>query len=443
MRKITFLYCWFFFQLPLAAAGKQIYLFHDPTVKLYRITASGFLSQKEQARVIPAPEAETILRNCDATADKIMVTLGQDMLNKALSYCRTTPVIFAHVSAPQQAGYRGYPNVTGISFELSLRPYLTELKKLLPRGSHIGFIYSTEQNEFIATEMDYLEAEFNLIGVRKKIDSREKLGETVQELIERDGIAALWVMPDPLYNRAVFRRLAEICREKKIILVTNFEALVKEAGAALALAPSYFDVGLQLAEITTAIEKGISPRNIAFGQPQKIGAYINPAVFAQIGITPPADLRNREKVTLLVDEAQDQLTAGNTAAALTKFREALRLDRQNTVAEYYVRLLEARENYQEANNLLQAGKSLQALPLLISAAATLPEARAKLISLRGELQNQAATLLRNGKEAFHTKKYNQCLQAMNLVLMIDPGNSEAALYREKAQRRAQAVADIR
>jgi antibiotic biosynthesis monooxygenase (ABM) superfamily enzyme len=52
-------------------------------------------------------------------------------------------------------------------------------------------------------------------------------------------------------------------------------------------------------------------------------------------------------------------------------------------------------------------------------------------------------IFEQGVSNFKNKKYQECINTMNLVLMIDPGNREAEIYREKAGKRAKAVSAIR
>ncbi|MCS6983619.1 MAG: hypothetical protein NZM25_00640 [Leptospiraceae bacterium] len=421
--------------------SRDVFFLYDEDIKLHRITLSGFLSKYPQAKV-HTKNIERLLADCEVDRP-IVVVLGDQLLNLAKRLCRSQPIVFAHVHAPQLTNYRENKNITGIAFELSMRYFLQDLRRLIPEGSKIGFIYSSELNHYLTTEMDFLEAEFELMGVRRRVQSRENLGEVVKELIENEKIKALWVMPDPLYNKAIFRKLADICMQKKVLLVTTFESLVKEVDAAFALAASYFDVGVQLAEIVDKIERGTDPQEIPLSQPKKYGTYLNPQVFQKLGIAVPLDLMNREKVTQLVNEGQDLVNAGKADQALDKFREALRLDRKNSVANYYVNLLEAQENYRQALALLSSGNEIKAVPYLVSAASILPEARLKLNQLRQELRSYSEKLYKEGIAAFHEKKYQVCIQNMNLVLMIEPNHKDAELYKEKAEKRAKAVEAIR
>ncbi|MCX7632034.1 MAG: hypothetical protein N2Z22_01735 [Turneriella sp.] len=429
--------------LPLAAEKKNekpIYILHEPQVKIQTITLGGILS-KLSARELALNNASE-LSGCDGKVG-LVVAIGRAALDKALEYCKETPVIFSLVSAPQQGNYKVLPNVTGVSFDLSFRLFLTELKKILPEGSKIGFIYSSAQNDFLTGEMGYIESDFNLIGVRLIAEDRAQIGAHVKPLIENEQVQAIWVLPDPLYNQAVFKKLAAICREKRVLLVTTFEVLVKEAGAALALAPNYFDTGVQTAELAQKVLAGTPPSRVAYQRPRQFGVYINLELFEKWNMELPTELRYKEKVTTLLNEAIDLQNAGKSNEALPKFREALKYDKQNTTARYFVDLIEARQNYALAQSRLNAGNKLGALPLLLSAARILPEARAQVAGVRAELRGEAQAFFERGVAQFKNRKYNECIQSMNMALMIDPTLKEAELYKEKSNRRARAVAAIK
>ena len=423
-----------------AAKPKQVFALYEKGVRVQEIALDGVLSKVAVKPVVLGED--NILRDCDEAASAV-VAIGKPALDKALEYCRTTPVVFSLVSAPRVGPYKQNENVTGVSFDLSFRLFLSELQKVLKSGARIGFIYSSEVNEYLAGEMDYLEGEFNLISLRQRIDRREQIGATIKDLIENKKVAAIWVLPDPLYNQAIFKKLATVCEEKRVVLVTNFEALVKSAGAALALAPSYFDTGVQTAEIVQQILAGTRPAEIAYQRPRQSGVYLNLALFDKFGIELPNDLRYKEKVTTLINDGQDLLKEGKSSAALAKFREALRYDKKNTTAGYFASLIEARDNYAAATARLQQGNRRGALPLLLSAARVLPEARSRLAALRAEMRTDFGVVFQQGVQQFKARRYRECIQSMNLALMIEPGHQEATLYKEKAEKRAKAVTAIR
>lgn len=420
---------------------KPIYALYENQVKIQAITLSGITSKLSGIRELTLDKAGE-LSGCDTRA-ALVIAIGRAALDKALEYCKETPVVFTLVSAPQQGNYKVLPNVTGVSFDLSFRLFLNELKKILPEGSKIGFIYSSAQNDFLTGEMSYLESDYNLMGVRLIAEERAQIGAHVKHLIENEQVRGIWVLPDPLYNQAVFKKLADICREKRTLLITTFEVLVKEAGAALALAPNYFDTGVQTAELVQKIVAGTSPRQIAYQRPRQFGVYINLELFEQWKMELPLELKYKEKVTTLLNLAIDLQNAGKSTEALPKFREALKYDKQNSTARYFVDLIEARQNYATALSRINSGNKLAALPLLLSAARVLPEARAQVAGVRADLRGEAQNFFQRGVTQFKNRKYNDCIQSMNMALMIDPNLKEAELYKEKSNRRARAVAAIR
>ncbi|GAB4424653.1 MAG: hypothetical protein OHK0011_05440 [Turneriella sp.] len=422
-------------------AEKPVYVLFESSVKIQTIALSGIVSRLPQIQQLPMEKAEE-LSGCDNNAG-LVIAIGRTALDKAIGYCKETPVVFSLVSAPQQEVYKALPNVTGVSLDLSFRLFLTELKKVLPAGSTIGFVYSSPQNDFLTGEMNYIESDFNLIGKRLIAEDRAQVGAHIRHLIENDEARAIWVLPDPLYNQSVFRKLAEICRAKKVLLVTTFEVLVKEAGAALALAPNYFDTGVQTAELAQSVLAGTPPSRLAYQRPRQSGVYINLPLFEEWQIDLPVELKYKEKVTTLLNLAIDLQNAGKSQEALPKFREALKYDKQNSTARYFVTLIEARQNYALAMGHLGAGRKLAALPLLLSAARILPEARGPLANVRAELRGEAQNYFQRGVAHFKNRKFNDCIQAMNVALMIDPSLKEAELYKEKSNRRARAVAAIR
>lgn len=426
----------------LAEKDKQIYVLYEKGSRFQEITLDGIQSKLAHTKPLVLGD-EAPLKNCDDGETAAVIAIGKPSLDKALETCKTTPVVFSLVSAPRFSDYKSHKNVTGVSFDLSFRLFLAEFQKIMKSGSRIGFIYSSPQNEFLTTEIDYVESEFNFTGVRLKIENREQIGAKIKQLIEEEKVKAIWVLPDPLYNQAIFRKLADLCAEKGVLLVTNFEVLVNEAGAAIALAPSYFDTGVQTAEMTQKIISGTNPADVAYQRPRQSGVYLNLKLFQELKIDLPDDLRFKEKVTTLLNEAQELQKDGNTGSALAKFREVLKYDKKNATATYFVNSIQARANLNGAYARIQSGNRRGAIPLLIAASPFLPEARSRLASLRAELRGEVGGIFQQGVAQFKNKKYQECINTMNLVLMIDPGNREAEIYKEKSGKRAKAVSAIR
>lgn len=425
----------------ITAAEKTVYALYEKSSRFQEITLDGVRSQLPAVRTIVLGD-EGPLKSCDNGQTAAVIAIGKASLDRASDLCKTTPIIFSLVSAPRLGNYKERHNVTGVSFDLSFRLFLEELQKVLKPGSRIGFIYSSDMNEFLTTEMDYVESEFGFTGVRRLVENRDQLGKILKDLIEVEGVKAVWVLPDPLYNSAIFKKLSELTLEKGVLLVTNFEVLVKEAGAGLALAPSYFDTGVQTAQIVEKVLSGTSPYDIAYQRPRSFGVYLSLPVFDQLKITLPNDLKFKEKVTTLLNDGQELQKEGKSGEALKKFREALKYDKSNATARYFVNSITAHDNYQAANARLKKGNRMGALPLLVAAAPFLPDARSRLHSLRQELHGSVGGIFQQGVTHFKRKNYRQCIASMNMVLMIDPGNRQAEIYKEKAGNRAKAVTAI-
>lgn len=423
-----------------ADKDKPVYALHEAGSRLQDIALDGIKSKIAVTPVSLGDDA--VIKACDSSASAV-IAIGKPSLDKALEYCKRTPVVFSLVSAPRFGTYKAHRNVTGVSFDLSFRLFLAEFQKILKPGSRIGFVYSSALNDFLTSEIDYVESEFNFTGLRVHVENREQIGPRVKQLIEEEGVKAIWVLPDPLYNQAIFKKLSDVCLEKGVLLVTNFEALVTDSGAAIALAPSYFDTGVQTAEMTQKILAGTNPYDIAYQRPRQSGVYLNLRIFEELKISLPDDLRFKEKVTTLLNDAQELQKDGKTGAALTKFREVLKYDKKNTTATYFVNSITARDNLQAAYARIHSGNRRGAIPLLIAASPFLPEARNRLYSLRAEMRGEVRSIFEQGVAQFKNKRYQDCINTMNMVLMIDPGNREAEIYKEKSGKRAKAVSAIR
>ncbi len=397
--------------------------------------ADGVRSVLEDIEKVPQNELSAHVA-CGTEA--ILIALGPVALSKAVE-CGTNPVVYALVSVPRLNPLAQSERVTGVASELPLRRTLEELKSLLQRGMRAGILYSTDENHALADEFHFLDPEFGVTTLRQRVQSVQDIGRALQQLVDKDKIQLLWILPDPVFTPAAFKRIAEICERHKILLISSFEALVEEAGAAIAIAPSLFDVGVKAARLAEKIEAGIAPKLLGYEFPQQYGVYINQALVRRMQYRIPAGLMRREKVTTLTEEGLAFLRRGDKAAALSAFDKVLALEPGNAQASFYAGSIRAEEAWTKAQRHLQQRNLRSALPELVIAARHIAEARTLLGQVRMNLQGEVARVLERGTESFESRKFAETIRAMDYVLLIDPANTKARLYREKAEQRLRAL----
>ena len=196
-----------------AAKDKHMYVLYEKGSRIQEIALDGIRSKLGGVTPVTLGD-EAVIKNCDSGNTSLVIAIGKPSLDKALESCKSTPVVFSLVSAPRFGTYKTHRNLTGVSFDLSFRLFLAEFQKILKPGSRIGFVYSSAVNEFLTTEIDYVESDFNFTGMRALVDNREQIGPKVKQLIEEEGVKAIWVLPDPLYNQAIFKKTFRCLRRK-------------------------------------------------------------------------------------------------------------------------------------------------------------------------------------------------------------------------------------
>ena len=98
-----------------AETAKQIYILYEKGSRFQEITLDGIQSRLAHTKPLVLGD-EGDLKNCDGGDVTAVIAIGRPSLDKSLESCKSTPVIFSLVSAPQFGSYRKHRNVTGVSF---------------------------------------------------------------------------------------------------------------------------------------------------------------------------------------------------------------------------------------------------------------------------------------------------------------------------------------
>jgi ABC-type uncharacterized transport system substrate-binding protein len=117
--------------------------------------------------------------------------------------------------------------------------------------------------------------------------------QTIKEIpmIKEMEIDALLVLPDPMVcSPSIIKHLLLKSFRARIPVMGISPAYVK-AGALLALACDYQDIGRQSGEIAATILAGTPPAEIAISRPRASRLFLNLAIAKQIRLNIPAKIR--------------------------------------------------------------------------------------------------------------------------------------------------------
>ncbi|MBV6493912.1 MAG: hypothetical protein LDLANPLL_01936 [Turneriella sp.] len=421
----------------------KIVIFYNPQINIHTIIKDGILSRLPNAQPVDSREINNTLSDCDSQKLRAIITVGKSSTDTAISFCKKTPIIFTLVSAPKFLGYQNYTNVTGVSQDIPMDTYLENLQSLLAKGTKIGFAYQSDESNYLTSEIEFIESKYGITSIRRKVSSLKELGPVLENMVLERKIRAFWMVPDALFNMAAFQKLAKLCYKHKILLITSFRPLVRDDGAAFAIAPSYFSLGVQTAALVRNVMHSKQPSDFAIELPEKTGIYVSEKIIHDFNLRLPDRLKFRQRISVLIEEGQNAYKEQKYATARALFLKALQLDRTNTEAQHYSRMVGAQVAYQQARQMLASGNKANAVLLLMSAASFVPEARDELVRTRNSLRHNLPSLVQAGENAYNNKKYKECIQQMTIVLAVDPEHRVAQAYIQKSKSRMKAIKAIR
>ncbi len=126
---------------------------------------------------------------------------------------------------------------------------------------------------------------------------------------------------------------------------------------------------------------------------------------------------------------------GNIDEAEDYFKKVVDLkENYRDTGEYIKTIGEIKRDMETADKLSSEEKQVQAIPLLSKWEKQVPAAREKLEKLRKDLAAEAEELEARGIREFDRKNYRGSIRLLSRVLLIDPKNTKARLYLNRARR---------
>ena len=211
----------------------------------------------------------------------VIVTMGTSVTRKINTAIKDIPIVFSMVLDPAGNGFTG-SNITGVSLDIPPEAQFRKFKAVVPNLSSIGVIYNIAEN---ANTVKKAKQAATKLGLMLK----PYPGQTTKDIPEINslGISALWVIPDGVVCKAAIIEHIFLSSLQYSIPVMGISAAYAKAGAILAVAADYNDIGKQAAKISLNIINGTSPSSIPIEEPQKTKLYLNLTVASRLGINIP------------------------------------------------------------------------------------------------------------------------------------------------------------
>jgi len=231
--------------------------------------------------------AELIKKN-----PQLVVTLGSAATERAAKVIKDTPVLFCMVLNPQASGLvrsmsGSGNNLTGAALDIAPQVQFEALRSLLPNAKKIGVIYNPQETETVVQQGRKAARDMGLELIAVPIASGDKVPDALRSLEKK--VDALWSVADSTtFTPASMEFIFLHTLRNKLPFMGLSPAFVK-AGALLALAADYQEVGVQCGALATRILSGESPSSLPVTTPQKAILHVNLKTAETLGLKIPPD----------------------------------------------------------------------------------------------------------------------------------------------------------
>lgn len=438
------------------------------------------------------PDLEQYFSHIEQKGPAAYVTFGIPATKAAIEYLDSVPVIFSMVNSPRMLGLER-KNLCGVSMDVSLEYFFHTLKTIRPDASRVHAFFSSEQGRYLAEEGKYLDYKHGLYYTTSSIRSSE-LSSALEEI--RDTADAIYMVPDPVYDRKAFMEVSSFAKRNGIILMSPFPALVR-LGTTFGYSPDYTNIGMKTGAMLERISAGSDcSKELVKPSGQPVFS-LNQDFAAQQNISIPESVRERARLSGLLNVGVDLFRENKLRSAKAVFESILNKDPGNPTVKHYRSLVirrltsdktsiyferaerfEARRNYPAARAQYSAvlqlnpddpiaktgfartsrlyseqetrrGQALAAsddpfaaMRAYQTAVSVWPDnqtAAAALATLRNEHSSNIPRYLSQAQGMYRARNYDRAIALFNNVLLIHPGHTEAVQYVQLSREKKAAI----
>ncbi len=286
---------------PVTVAGELVIALKGLEVKPYQTALKGFketlrkknydLNVEEYVLKDDTGGKDGLLAEIKKKSPRLIVTLGSAATSYIAKDIKDTPVVFCMVLNPTASGFiqsmnASGNNVTGASLDIPLEVQFEALRSLIPPAKKVGVIYNPSETESVIQEATRAAEQIGLELVSIPIISKEEVPKALRTL---DGkVDALWSVADStVFSPGSTKFILLHTLRNKIPFVGLSPAFVK-AGALMALAADYQEVGTQCGELAVRVLSGYQPSSLPITMPQSITMYLNLNTAEILGLEVPS-----------------------------------------------------------------------------------------------------------------------------------------------------------
>ncbi|MBK8011229.1 MAG: hypothetical protein IPK13_07750 [Deltaproteobacteria bacterium] len=275
-------------------ANPKIVIVQSSDNPLYRLPVRLFMAQAPgEVHTVTMrdgqPPKET-LRQIDAIAPALVVTLGAKALSLAQKYISNTPVLFAMVLNHRRFDLSDRPNFMGIELETPTMTEFTQFKMIAPTMHRILVIYGDPGTEAL---LEGARIELATLGIEVQASRAmdvQDVGRTYAE--STPGFDGIWVPNDAVAMAPeAFRFLADAALRDKIPLMCSLSETFAREGALMSVSVDFRNLGSQAALMATRLlVQHENVKDIGVQSPLGGRLVVNFATASKIDLTIDAEI---------------------------------------------------------------------------------------------------------------------------------------------------------
>jgi ABC-type uncharacterized transport system substrate-binding protein len=320
---------------------------------------------------------------------KFIITLGNLATNNSIILNSEIPILYSMVTAAPILDTPKNRKICGLNTDVPIKEFFITLKEINKDYKNVISFYSNKNSEFLTNEGIYEADRYDINFFPIKVNSKEDLREYIEKSTLK--IDAIYLLPDPIYDKETFTFISNYSINKKIILMTQIPYLIN-LGVTFSITPFYNRSGIYLSEIAEKLydDPSFCINNKLF--PNKEFSFNLNLEYSKLSnIEIPQYIINRSNNNNRIVEGINQYEKGNFEISLAIMNKILDIDSNNKIAQFY------RDTINESLN----GEKLKILFL-------------------------------EAKENHDQKKYSKEREVYKNILTIFPSSKEAKLGIEKS-----------
>lgn len=306
MEKAVFCACLCFFMpllsAPVTPAKEPVIALKSLEVEPYETALKSFketlkrkgydLNVEELVLKEDTKQKDSILSKIRRKNPPLIVTLGSAATAFISERIKDTPVVFCMVLNPMASGFirsmnESGNNLTGASLDIPLGVQFEALRSVIPSLRKVGVIYNPQETGSVIQQATKVAKEMGLELVSIPISSEEEVPKAVRTLGGR--VDALWSVADSTVFSSGSTEFILLHTLRNGIPFMGLSPAFVKAGALMALAADYQEVGVQCGELAVRVLSGDHPSSLPITMPQTITLYLNLKTAEIIGLKIPSD----------------------------------------------------------------------------------------------------------------------------------------------------------